>query len=241
MRPRWPLCRWGKQFTIALLKTVPIDGFGQADPAVFIAQFSMVRRQIVINRHLLFFGTVHRRNPSLQQYGNLIPLEQREDHSQHAPRGLVQYQCGQRQGGQAAGQGQQYAQNAADKHRGSDDDGGLALALGSTGGSFQGRPQSWAKLPRCSMLPSLSGSQAVAGFISSCSAVFSTFTAPAAGCRQLQQGGIAVEIVAVDDQRQAGMAQAVQHGGSVRVTLVGPPGTWQTVCRRRPGRSCGAG
>ena len=39
----------GKQFTIALLKTVPIDGFGQADPAVFIAQFSMVRRQIVIN------------------------------------------------------------------------------------------------------------------------------------------------------------------------------------------------
>ena len=37
----------------------------------------------------------------------------------------------------------------------------------------------------------------------------------------LQQGGIAVEIVAVDDQRQAGMAQAVQHGGSVRVTLVG--------------------
>ena len=61
---RWP--PGAKKFTIALLKTVPIDGFGQSGPSGFYrAVLHMVRRQIVINRRSAF---------SLARYTGVTPL-----------------------------------------------------------------------------------------------------------------------------------------------------------------------
>src|SRR5699024_4465060 len=173
------------------LKAVPVDGRRQLDPTVPAAEFPMVGRQIVVDRHLFFPGTVHETSP--------FPCREFPAYAQNCrrqSRRCDQYCWISGKISASTHQAAWYSTRAASgsavrppvmassrpstqPNSAEADTSREALCSPSAAPAAASRPPTkLAKLPRCIMLPSLSGSQAMAGSSALRSCSLSTLTEP---------------------------------------------------------------